>query len=188
MGIDEAGRGPIAGPVVVAAVVTSYEVLDEFEEKILDSKSLSPKKRKEIFEKIFDDKRVMKKVAVLGNEIIDKINILEAVKLGAIKLIKAFSNLHINKILIDGNVGVLNAIPVVKGDKKEKIIGLASIVAKEVRDRIMLFWDKQYPFFDFARHKGYPTKKHKQLLKKYKVVDIYRRTYKTVKEQIGLFK
>ncbi len=172
-GIDEAGRGPLAGPVVVAGVIMP---LDNLIEGVNDSKKLSEKKREILFDKI-TSAAIDVRVAVIDNQTIDQINILNATKRGMIQCIDEFS--HADAVLIDAvklNVQV-PTISIIHGDALSYSIAAASIVAKVTRDRLMKEFDKQYPQYGFAKHKGYGTAEHIRLLKQYGPCPIHRKTF-----------
>lgn len=172
-GIDEAGRGPLAGPVVVAGVIMP---LDNLIEGVNDSKKLSEKKREILFDKI-TSAAIDVRVAVIDNQTIDQINILNATKLGMIQCINEFSRADV--VLIDAvklNVQV-PTISIVHGDALSYSIAAASIVAKVTRDRLMKEFDKQYPQYGFAKHKGYGTAEHIRLLRQYGPCPIHRKTF-----------
>lgn len=176
-GIDEAGRGPLVGPVVAAAVILPFNYKNN---EINDSKKLSEKKREELFDIINKDALSIG-ISIINNKIIDEINILNATKL-AMK--EAINNLSIKPehILIDA-VKLDIDIPsqsIIKGDAKSISIAAASIIAKVTRDRIMINLDKQFPEYGFKKHKGYPTKKHLENIEKYGILDNYRFTYKPI--------
>jgi ribonuclease HII len=180
-GIDEAGRGPLAGPVVAAAVILT-KILDV--DGLNDSKKLSSKKREKLFPKI---QEMPNGVAVVSQEIIDEINILQATRL-AMK--QAVENLmiHPDIILIDGNQKIESPIEqwtIVKGDTKSFSIAAASILAKVTRDRIMEEYHKQYPQYEFSRHKGYGTKNHRDLIAKHGPCPIHRKTFRGVSEHVN---
>lgn len=171
-GIDEAGRGPLAGPVVVAGVVMP---LDDIIEGVNDSKKLSAKKRELLFDKIMA-KAIRVHVAVIDNETIDRINILNATKNGMLECIE---ELKAETVLIDA-VKLNSATPtvsIIHGDALSYSIASASIVAKVTRDRIMLEMDKIYPQYNFAKHKGYGTAEHIRLLKQFGPCPIHRKTF-----------
>ena len=179
VGIDEAGRGPLAGPVVAAAVIfaRTYNNKD-----INDSKKLSEKKRKELFETIKNDALAIG-VGIVDAPTIDKINIYEATK---IAMKEAISNLNykFDLILTDAmplkDVGA-PVIDIVKGDAKALPIAAASIIAKVTRDHIMNDLAKKYPQYGFDKHKGYGTKTHLEALDKYgPIINIHRYSYKPV--------
>jgi ribonuclease HII len=178
-GVDEVGRGPLAGDVVTAAVILDPQ-------KIIiglnDSKKLSEKRRNSLFEEIKEN-ALSYSIARCSVEEIDEINILQA-SLLAMK--RAVENLSIQPehVLVDGNKipdWRYNAEAVVKGDARVECIAAASILAKVTRDREMVAWDKIYPGFGFAKHKGYPTQLHRDALKKLGITPIHRRSYAPVK-------
>ncbi len=175
-GIDEAGRGPLAGPVVVAACIMP---MDSKIEKVNDSKKLTQKKREELFIKI-QEEAISYAVGILDNIEIDKFNILEATKKA---LTKSIQDLKIKPeyILTDAldKIDTLN-IPyaaVIKGDQKVYSIACASILAKVTRDKIMEEMSKKYPEYQFEKHKGYGTKAHYDALKEYGLSPIHRKTF-----------
>ena len=176
-GMDEAGRGPLAGPVVTALVVMPLDdasIIDG----VNDSKKLSEKKREELYEVIMQ--RALKvEVQQVDNETIDIINILEATRLGMNTCIENAKN-DFDFLLCDYITGlkrIENFEAIVKGDAQSYSIACASIVAKVTRDRIVREYEKMYPNFSFASHKGYGTKKHIEELKKFGPTDVHRRTF-----------
>lgn len=172
-GIDEVGRGPLAGPVVVASVIMP---LDDIIDGVNDSKKLSAKKRDLLYDKIME-KAVETHVAIIPHTVIDEINILNATKKGMLDCINGLSQVDI--VLIDA-VKLQAKIPtvaIIHGDALSYSIAAASIVAKVTRDRLMLDYDKQYPLYDFAKHKGYGTAEHIRLLKEYGPCEIHRRSF-----------
>ena len=180
-GVDEAGRGPLAGPVVTAAVILD---LDKQIPGLNDSKKLTEKKREELY-KIITEEAICWEVKVVSPKIIDEINILQATLFG---MEEAVISLEVKPdyCLIDGNktpkklIGFSKAI--VKGDAKIASIAAASILAKVTRDRIMLKLHEQFPNYNFKQNKGYPTKEHVAALDKYGVLDCHRRSYKPVQQ------
>ena len=174
-GIDEAGRGPLAGPVVVAGVIMPLSE-DKIIDGVNDSKKLSAKKRDLLFDKIMAT-ALNVQVAVISRQEIDELNILNATKKGMLQCIEGFP--RVDKVLIDAvklNTGV-PTLSIVHGDALSYSIAAASIVAKVTRDRLMLEYDKQYPQYNFAKHKGYGTEEHIRLLKQYGPCEIHRRTF-----------
>ncbi len=174
-GIDEAGRGPLAGPVVACAVILKK---DERVEGVNDSKKLSPKKRDKLFDEIID-KCVAYGVGIIDNNVIDEINILEATRL-AMK--QAIENLKVQPdyLLIDAETHIATNIPlkgIIKGDSLSQSIAAASIIAKVTRDRMLLEFDKKYPEYLFSKHKGYGTALHIAKIKEYGLTDIHRKTF-----------
>ena len=177
-GVDEAGRGPFAGPVVAGAVILS---LDDPEREILylnDSKKLSEKKREMLFDEIME-KAVSVGVGIVEREVIDEINILQATFLAMQKAIAALDP-QPDYILADAvsipKIAILQE-GIVKGDAKSVSIAAGSIIAKVTRDRIMYEYDKLYPEYGFASHKGYGTKAHIEAIKKYGMLPIHRRSF-----------
>ena len=175
-GIDEAGRGPLAGPVVVGAVILPQT---SFIEGINDSKKVSEKKRELLYEQITNE-AIAWSVGIIDQREIDKINILNATKKA---LTMAVEELEIKPelILVDAleHINTLG-IPVqsiIKGDATRYSIAAASIIAKVTRDRIMRQWDEVYPQYGFASHKGYGTAKHIQAIKEYGICDLHRRSF-----------
>ena len=175
-GIDEAGRGPLAGPVVVAGVIMPKGSLIE---GVNDSKKVSEKKRELLYDKILDE-AISYSVAIIGQDIIDEINILNATKKGVTTVIEGL-DIKPNLIIIDALEHVdTKGIPyesIVKGDAKCYSIAAASIIAKVTRDRIMREWDKVYPQYGFAKHKGYGTANHIAAIKKCGLCPIHRRSF-----------
>ena len=175
-GIDEAGRGPLAGPVVVASVVMPE---DSMIEGVNDSKKVSEKKREMLYEKIIEE-AISYSVAIISEKEIDEINILNATKHG---LTTAISELEVKPdlILVDAleKINTLG-IPyksIIKGDAIAYSISAASIIAKVTRDRIMRQMDEIYPEYGFAAHKGYGTAKHIAAIKEYGLCEIHRRSF-----------
>ncbi len=177
-GVDEAGRGPFAGPVVAGAVILA---LDDPEREILylnDSKKLSEKKREALYDEIME-KAVSVGVGIVEREVIDEINILQATFLAMQKAIAALDP-QPDHILADAVTIPKILIPqegIVKGDAKSVSIAAGSIIAKVTRDRIMYEYDKLYPEYGFASHKGYGTKAHIEAIKEYGMLDIHRRSF-----------
>lgn len=174
-GIDEAGRGPLAGPVVAAACILSKE------DRILgldDSKKLSEKKRNELYEEIVR-RSVAFSIVRIENHVIDQINILEATKLAMRECVAQLA-VKPDLLLIDAVdlKGVsMTVFPIIKGDALSNSIAAASVLAKVYRDRIMLDYDKIYPGYGFAQHKGYGTKAHYEAIAKLSITPIHRKTF-----------
>ena len=182
-GVDEAGRGPLAGPVVAAAVIFSpnINIVD-----LDDSKKLSPKKREELFLEI-KERATTYGVAVIGHRIIDEINILQAARLAMKQAVDQLNPIP-DLLLIDGNQKIestLDQWAIVKGDSKSLSIAAASVLAKVTRDRIMDDYHKLYPQYEFNRHKGYGTKLHRTLIQEYGPCQIHRSKFKGVSEYIN---
>ena len=175
-GIDEAGRGPLAGPVVVAGVIMPK---DSMIEGVNDSKKVSEKKREKLYDVILEE-AISYSVAIIGQDIIDEINILNATKQGVTEVVEGL-DVKPNLILVDALTHInTKGIPydsVIKGDAKCYNIAAASIIAKVTRDRIMREWDEIYPQYGFINHKGYGTAKHIEALKEYGPCPIHRRTF-----------
>lgn len=174
-GVDEAGRGPLCGPVVAAAVILPK---DEYIEGVNDSKKLTEKKR----EKLYDDimkKAVAVSIGISDVDVIEKVNILNATKLAMKQAIEKLS-IKPDYVLIDGNQMIdinIKAETVVSGDAKSESIAAASIIAKVTRDRMLIEFDKKYPEYGFAKHKGYGTKSHIEAIQKYGLTDIHRSSF-----------
>ncbi len=181
-GTDEAGRGPLAGPVVAAAVILPKNyTLDGLN----DSKQLSEKKREKYYPIIIKD-AISYGIGIVDAKTIDEINIYEASRLAMKKAIASMS-VKPDYILTDAMPIKDLDIPVtsiVHGDALSLSIAAASVLAKVTRDHIMYDLDKKYPEYEFAKHKGYPTKRHLELLKKYGANSEYRFTYKPVRDLI----
>ena len=174
-GVDEAGRGPLAGPVVAAAVIFSPDVLIE---GVDDSKVLSEKRREELFEKIIKES-IAHSVSVVSVEIIEEINILNASLLAMKRSVQKLK-VQPDLILIDGNKSFKNKIPtvtIVKGDAKSFSIAAASILAKVTRDRIMKELAIEYPVYYWEKNKGYPTKQHRESIKLNGTSPIHRKRF-----------
>ena len=175
-GIDEAGRGPLAGPVVVAGVIMPK---DSMIEGVNDSKKVSEKKREKLYDVILKE-AISYSVAIIGQDVIDDINILNATKQGVTKVVEEL-DVKPNLILVDALTHInTKGIPydsIIKGDAKCYNIAAASIIAKVTRDRIMREWDEIYPQYGFINHKGYGTAKHIEALKEYGPCPIHRRTF-----------
>ena len=182
-GLDEAGRGPLAGPLVVACVILGESLYDN--DTIDDSKKISPKKREDLF-KIITNKALAFKIISITPEEIDRINILQATLYGMYRCLKEIKPIP-DYALVDGNHFPKTQImgkSVIGGDRISKSIAAASILAKVTRDRFMINSAKLYPEWSFERHKGYPTKHHKNLILKYGLTPLHRKTYN--KKQIQL--
>lgn len=174
-GVDEAGRGPLAGPVFAAAVILpeGCEI-----EGLNDSKKLSEKKREALFD-VIKEKAVSWSVASVDEKVIDEINILQATYLAMRNAVEGL-DVPADYALIDGNrlpPLPINGETVVKGDAKSMSIAAASILAKVSRDRFMLEIDKKYPQYQFSKHKGYGTKLHYEMLTEHGISDCHRLTF-----------
>lgn len=175
-GIDEAGRGPLAGPVVVAAVIMPK---DSMIEGVNDSKKVSEKKREKLYEEITQN-AIAWGVGIIDQEEIDNINILNATKKGLTTALTQLTEKP-DIILVDALTKINTlGIPyesIIKGDAKSYSIAAASIVAKVTRDRIMRKWDEIYPEYGFEKHKGYGTKAHIEAIQNYGICKIHRKTF-----------
>ena len=182
-GCDEAGRGPLFGPVVCASVILPHDFMLE---GLNDSKKLTEKKREEYFP-IIMEKALSVGVSIVSAKEIDEINIYEASRQGMLRAI--------NSMKIKPDYVITDAMPldgftnipheaIIKGDAKSITIAAASVIAKVTRDHIMYEEDKKHPEYEFCKHKGYPTKKHIELLNKYGIIDGYRHTYGPVKKYL----
>lgn len=181
-GVDEAGRGPLAGPVVASCVILKKR--KRFSSLIRDSKTLSFKQRSEAYEELIE--KIQFGVGIVGEETIDKINIYRATILAMERAIKKL-NRQPDFILVDGFMTLNIAHPyrcIKGGDSKSLSISAASIIAKVTRDRIMLEYDSLYPKYGFARHKGYGTKEHMKAIRKFGPSPIHRKTFYPCKEFI----
>ncbi|KUK11433.1 MAG: Ribonuclease HII [Clostridia bacterium 41_269] len=173
-GIDEAGRGSLAGSVVAAAVILPVGLIID---GIKDSKELSPKQREELYLQILN-KSIAVAVGVVNEREIEKINIKQASRLAMKKAVNSL-RIYPQYLLIDAEVIDLNLpqLKIVKGDKLSQSIAAASIVAKVTRDRMCCQWDSMYPQYGFKRHKGYCTKEHCQALRVYGASPLHRKNF-----------
>ena len=175
-GIDEAGRGPLAGPVVVAAVIMPK---DSMIEGVNDSKKLSEKKREALYDEIINES-IAYGIGIIDQKEIDEINILNATKKGLTTAIKELK-VKPQRILVDALTGIdtlgIPYTPIIKGDAKCYSIAAASIIAKVTRDRIMREWDKIYPQYGFEKHKGYGTAMHITAIKEYGICPLHRKSF-----------
>ena len=177
-GIDEVGRGPLVGPVVASCVILPKD----FElEGLTDSKKLSERKREQFYSVIME-KAISVGIGVIDENKIDEVNIYEATKLA---MYQAIENCKIKPdyILIDAMKLDKLSVPsesIIKGDLKSISISAASVIAKVTRDRMMYELDKEYPMYNFAKNKGYPTKAHVEAIKKYGILKQHRKTFKPV--------
>lgn len=175
-GIDEAGRGPLAGPVVIAGVIMPE---DSMIEGVNDSKKVSEKKRELLYDKIIEE-AISYSVAIIGQDVIDDINILNATKKGLTNVVEGL-DVKPDLIIVDALEHIdTKGIPyesIIKGDAKCYSISAASILAKVTRDRIMREWDLVYPQYGFSSHKGYGTAKHISAIREYGLCPIHRRSF-----------
>lgn len=174
-GVDEAGRGPLCGPVVAAAVILNPN------EKIAgvnDSKKLTEKKREELFS-VIKEKAIAYSVGIVDEKTIDKINILEATRLAMKKAVEGLKEVP-RHVLVDAEKHVpinIPYTPIIKGDAKSESIAAASIIAKVTRDHMINELDKKYPEYHFAKNKGYGTREHIAAIKEHGLCEIHRKTF-----------
>lgn len=174
-GIDEAGRGPLCGPVVAAAVILKK---DDHIEGVNDSKKLSEKKREMLFE-IIKERAVAYSVGIVDEKTIDEINILEATRLAMKKAVEGLK-VKAEYALVDAEKKVPISIPytpIIKGDQLSESIAAASIIAKVTRDHMVLELDEKYPEYNFKKNKGYGTREHTDAIIKYGLCDAHRRSF-----------
>lgn len=182
VGVDEVGRGPLAGPVVACAVRVNLKKLNCLRPdfvKIKDSKKLSAERRKEFHQLLTNHPAIEWGIGKVSERVIDRINILEATKLAMIRAVEKVEKP--NFLILDGNITLKLKTPqksIVKADEKVFSCAAASIIAKVYRDRIMQRCHQKYSQYGFSQHKGYPTKLHRQMLKKYGSSKIHRQTFR----------
>lgn len=179
LGVDEAGRGPMAGPLVVGGVIFPEDFYDE---RINDSKKLTEKKREALYDLIIEN-ALAYRIEVLSVEEVDTLNVYEASRTGMKRIVES---LEPDFTLSDAMpLGDIPHLSIIKGDAKSLSIGAASILAKVTRDRIMKEYGKQYPEYGFEKHKGYVTKAHKEALEKYGVIPIHRKSFAPVQKVLN---
>ncbi|GBC59458.1 ribonuclease HII [Desulfonema ishimotonii] len=180
-GVDEAGRGPLAGPVVSAAVILPDSFSDP---DIDDSKKLSPKKRERLFDTIRAH-ALSVGVSIVGPDEIDRINIFQASLRTMLLAVRQLTP-QPDYLLVDGKFPIpalgIPQEPIIKGDSLSLSIASASIIAKVTRDRLMADYDAAWPQYGFAQHKGYPTKAHREAIREFGPCPIHRRSFKGVRE------
>jgi ribonuclease HII len=183
-GLDEAGRGPWAGPVTTAIVIFPMDINPKILNGLNDSKKLSNKSRREFFD-IIKNVSLAYHISNIDHETIDKINIGQAINLGFVECVKNIS-VKPDLVLVDGIVKIkgidVKQECICQGDMKSAVISAASILAKVTRDNLMNEFDKIYPQYKFAEHKGYGTSLHRVMLEKYGVCKIHRKSYKPIAE------
>ncbi len=178
-GVDEAGRGPLAGPVCAAAVILPEDLVIE---GINDSKKLTEKKREQLFDVIINS-AIAYSIEFSSPDVIDEINIRQATSLAMHNAVKNLDT-PADFVIVDGNDKIPFDIPyeyIIKGDAKSQTIAAASILAKVSRDRLMVELDREYPEYGFAKHKGYGTKAHCEAIQKYGILPVHRKTFMTAK-------
>ena len=191
IGVDEAGRGPLAGPVVAAAVMLPPNLVLAEPSPFRDSKQLTPEEREEIFNMLLQSEAVFA-VGKASPQEIDRLNIRQATALAMKRAIanlsRRISPAKVDLALVDGDdLGDLG-VPckfVIDGDSTCPLISAASIVAKVLRDRLMVAYDKRYPQYGFAKHKGYPTREHIEAIKRFGICPIHRKSFSPIKEICG---
>ena len=179
-GLDEAGRGPLAGPVVAAVIITDFQSFDLRRLVLKDSKKLSAKKREEFYKILTKHPQIQWGIGRVSEKVIDRINIFQATKLAMKKAVQKLKKKP-NFLILDGKMSLDLPIPqksIVKADEKVFSCMAASILAKVWRDRIMKRYHKKYPGYGFDKHKGYPTKYHRKMLKKNGRCAIHRLSFK----------
>jgi len=185
VGLDEAGRGPLAGPVVAAAVLLNSKLQLKFH-NLRDSKKLSSKKREEFYKIITNHPAIKWGIGIVSEKVIDKINIKNAAELAMWRAVQKLKH-QPDFLIIDGNcvknlkLKSYNLKLIVKADEKVFSCALASIIAKVSRDRIMKRYHQKYRQYGFDKHKGYPTKLHQKMLRKYGPCKIHRKTFRPVR-------
>lgn len=188
--LDESGRGPLAGPVIACALTVRHPISQEvilanmkyLGKEIKDSKKLTLKKREELYKLIIKNPAIEWGTGKVSEKVIDRINILEATKLAMKRAIKNLRKKP-DFLILDGNFKINSPIPqksIIKADEKVFSCATASIIAKVTRDRIMIRYHKKYSQYSFNRHKGYPTKHHRKMLRKHGPCKIHRKTFKLI--------
>lgn len=185
---DEVGRGPLAGPVLAAAVIIDKSILKHLENPLFgfvrDSKKLTEKKRKEVYEFLIKNELVHWGIGRIEVPVIDKVNIYQASRLAAKKAVEDLCQKigGIDFLIIDGKNMILDLDvsqkSIIKADEKIFSCSAASIIAKVKRDELMYSYHKKYPCYGFDKHKGYGTKLHKEMIKKYGICSIHRKSFK----------
>ena len=195
-GVDEVGRGPLAGPVMACAVaalnlksqILNLKSTSKKLNFVRDSKKLSPKQREKIFDMVKKDPKIKWALGRVGEGVIDKINIFEATKRAMVRAVLVLEKKlgkKANMLLIDGNFNIpikRNQQSIIKGDEKIPLIALASIIAKVSRDNLMQKQSKKYPQYGFAKNKGYGTRHHIDMLNKIGPCKIHRASFAPIKE------
>ena len=182
-GVDEAGRGPLAGPVAVAAVILPQEC---YLPHLNDSKKLSHAVREELFAQIIEQ-AISYHVALMDADMIDRMNILQATRTGMYEAIAALTPAP-DEVLIDAVELPKLSMPsqsIIKGDAKSASIAAASILAKVTRDHLMESYDIQYPNYGFAKHKGYGTQEHIDAIRKYRICPIHRKSFDPIRSMLN---
>ncbi|KPJ54977.1 ribonuclease HII [Parcubacteria bacterium DG_72] len=183
VGIDESGRGPLAGPVIACAITVPEFLISNFKFlKIKDSKQLTAKQREEIYKLLKKDSGVQWGIGRVSEKVIDRINIFQATKLAMQRAVKNLEKkqANIDFLIIDGSFEIkcpISQKSIIKADEKVFSVAAASIIAKVFRDKMMINYHKKFPEYCFNRHKGYPTKQHKQVIKQHGSCCLHRQTF-----------
>lgn len=181
-GIDEVGRGCLAGPLVITAIIMKY---DKIIEKVNDSKKLTPKTRELLYQQILSNCLTYQIIEV-DIDTIDELNIYQATKQAMIKACKEIKNENTLFLSDAMPLGIKNNIAIIKGDSKSYAIACASIVAKVYRDNLMIELSKDYPLYYFEQHKGYGTKKHLKAIDKYGYLEnVHRKSFEPIKSLVN---
>lgn len=181
-GIDEVGRGCLAGPLVITAIIMKY---DKIIEKVNDSKKLTPKTRELLYQQILSNCLTYQIIEV-DIDTIDELNIYQATKQAMIKACKEIKNENTLFLSDAMPLGIKNNIAIIKGDSKSYAIACASIVAKVYRDNLMIELSKEYPLYHFEQHKGYGTKKHLEAIDKYGYLEnVHRKSFEPIKSLVN---
>ncbi len=189
-GIDEAGRGPLAGPVVAGAVLILKKDFAKAKriKSVKDSKQLVEKKRKEVYDNLVHNPNIKWGIGIVSEKMIDKVNIFEATKMAMIKAVRDMekrNKIKADFLVLDGRIRInidRKQESIIKADSKVFSCSAASIIAKVTRDEIMVKYDKKYPEYNFKKHKGYGTKEHMDKIKKYGICPIHRKSFRPVAE------
>ncbi len=180
-GVDEAGRGPLAGPVVAAACIIPYGVIIE---GVDDSKALSAEKREHLYQRLTGDSSICYAIGIISSVVIDQINILQATFLAMLEAVKGLAK-QPDYVLVDGNLTPRFPMPakaIIDGDALSQSIGAASIIAKVTRDKMMEEYAAKYPHFGFSKHKGYGTKGHLAEIARHGPTPIHRFSFSPIKK------
>lgn len=182
IGIDEVGRGALAGPVVLAAVwvMPPFRWYHPALGRIRDSKKLTPRRREDWFRHLTTHPKLVWRVARVSHTVIDRINISKAANLGALRLVRSLMSRRPARVLLDGGLALPAGIPhraIIRGDERIPAIAAASIIAKVTRDRMMVRLGRAYPVYGFAAHKGYATVRHRNAIRRFGPSPNHRRTF-----------
>jgi len=188
LGLDEAGRGALVGPVVAAATAVAAARIPKSLKGVKDSKKLNQKQREELYKILTKRSDIQWATSKVSEKIIDKINILQSTRLAMKRAVRNLERKMKNKadfLILDGKIKIDLATSqksIIKADEKVFSCSCASVIAKVTRDRIMEREHKKYPEYNFSKHKGYPTKQHREMLEKYGPCEIHRMSFKPVAE------